>query len=60
VTLDDEGFDTVLLVSGCETTCPRRTLDFSAYEQALLIRDDKAAPEDVVKILLESEARNED
>ncbi len=60
VTLEEEGFDAVLLVSGCETACPRRTRDFSEYKQALLIRDDKASPEDLVKILLESEVRNED
>ena len=60
VTLDEEKFDVVLLVTGCATACPRRTLDFSEYRQGLLIRDDKTSPEDLVKILLESEAANED
>ncbi|MGZ3596175.1 MAG: hypothetical protein ACXWMV_13990 [Syntrophales bacterium] len=60
VTLDDEGFDAVLLVAGCETACPRRSLDFSQYKQSLSIRDDKISPKDLVKILLESEEANED
>ena len=60
VTFDEEGFDAVLLVTGCDTACPRRTIDFSEYKQTLLIRDNKASPEDLVKILLESEATNED
>ena len=60
VTFDEEGFDAVLLVNGCDTACPRRTVDFSEYKQTLSIRDDKLSPEDLVKILLESEATNED
>jgi hypothetical protein len=60
VTLDEEGFDTVLLVSGCDTACPRRSIDLSPYRQTVTVRDDKASPEDLVKILLESEATNED
>jgi hypothetical protein len=60
VTLDEEGIDAVLLVTGCETACPRRSIDFGEYRQAVTIRDDKQSPEDLVKILLESEARNED
>lgn len=60
VTLDEQGFDAVLLVTGCETACPRRTIDFSEYKQTLSIRNDNLSPEDVVKILLESEATNED
>ena len=60
VTMDEEGFDAVLLVTGCDTACPRRSVDFSEYKQALLSRDDKASPEELVKILLESEATNED
>jgi hypothetical protein len=60
VTLDEEGFDAVLLVSGCDTACPRRSLDLSEYKQSVTIRDDKVSPEDLVKILLESEATNED
>lgn len=60
VTLDEGWFDAVLLVTGCDTACPRRSLDFSKYKQTLLIKDDKQSPEDLVKILLESEATNED
>jgi hypothetical protein len=60
VTLDDEGFDTVLLICGCETACPLRSLDFSRYTQSVSIKNDKVSPKDLVKILLESEEANED
>jgi len=60
VMLDEGGIDAVLLVTGCDTACPQRTVDFSKYKQTLLIKDDKQSPEDLVKILLESEATNED
>lgn len=60
VAFDEEGFDTVLLITGCDTACPHRTVDFSKYRKTLSIKDDKLSPEDLVKILLESEATNED
>ena len=60
VTLDEGGIDAVLLVTGCETACPRRSIDFGEYGQTVTIKDDKQSPEDLVKIILESEARNED
>jgi hypothetical protein len=60
VTLDEEGFDAVLLVTGCDTACPRRTIDFSEYGKTVTIKDAKVSPEDLVKILLESEGANED
>jgi hypothetical protein len=53
-------YHTVLLVTGCETACPRRSIDFGEYKQTVTIRDDKQSPEDLVKILLESEGANED
>lgn len=60
VTLDDEGLDAVLFVTGCETACPLRSIDFSQYKHALLIKDDNVSSQDLVKILLESEETNED
>ena len=60
VTLDEDGFDAVLLVTGCDTACPRRTLDLSEYKQSLSIKDDKLSPQELVRILLESEETNED
>ena len=60
VTLDEGGIDAVLLATGCETACPRRSIDFGEYKRTVTIRDDKQSPEDLVKILLESEATNED
>lgn len=60
VTLDEGNVDAVLLVTGCDTACPRRSIDFSKYKKTVTIRDDKASPEDLVKLLSESEATNED
>jgi hypothetical protein len=60
VTLDDEGLDAVLLITGCETACPLRTLDLSEYKQSLSIKNDKASPQELVRILLEREETNED
>ncbi len=60
VTLEDEGFDTVLLICGCETACPLRSIDFSRYRQRVSIKNDKVSPGDLVNILLESEEANED
>lgn len=60
VTLDDEGFDAVLLVAGCETACPQRSLDFSRFKRTVYIKNEKLSPKDVVRILLESEETNED
>jgi hypothetical protein len=60
VTLDEGDVDAVLLVSGCDTACPRRSIDFSKYKKTVTIRDDKVSPDYLVKILLESEATNED
>ena len=60
VTLDEEKFDAVLLVTGCDTACPRRSLDLSEYKQSLSIKDDKASPQELVRILLEREETNED
>ena len=60
VTLDEGGIDAVLLVTGCETACPLRSIDFGEYRRTIMIRDDKQSPEDLAKILLEREARDED
>ncbi len=60
VTLDDKRFDAVLLVVGCETACPLRSVDFGKYKQTVAIKNDKVSPKDLVKILLESEERNDD
>jgi hypothetical protein len=60
VTLDCEGFDAVLLVAGCDTACPGRTLDFSRFKRTVFVKNDKISPKDLVRILLESEEANED
>ena len=52
VTLDDENFDAVLMISGCDTACPEESLDLSAYDRILFIRDDKSDPQEVIESLL--------
>jgi hypothetical protein len=54
--LNESEVDAVLLVSGCDTACPRRSVDFSEYKKTVMIRDDKLSPDYLVKIMLESEA----
>ncbi|MGO8880232.1 MAG: hypothetical protein ACLPVO_17890 [Desulfomonilaceae bacterium] len=52
VTLDDPDFDAILMISGCDTACPERSIDFSAYDRILSVRDDKSDPRQIVEALL--------
>jgi len=51
VTLDDEGFDAVLVISACEAACPEEKIDFSPYGRVVAVRDDKIDPDEIVKLL---------
>lgn len=51
LTLDDENVDTVLLVSGCDTACPERTVELPPY-RIVSITDDHAASEQIVAMLM--------
>jgi len=52
VTLEDPGFDVVLLIQGCQTACPEKTLDCIGDRRIVSIKDDEWDPEEVVKQLL--------
>lgn len=51
VTLDDEGFDVVLVISACDAACPEEKIDFSPYKRVVSVRDDKIDPGEIVKLL---------
>ena len=52
VTLEDSGFEAVLLIQGCQTACPERTLGAAGLENIISVRDNMIAPEEIVKKLL--------
>ena len=58
VTLEDDGFDMVLLIQGCDTGCPEKNTDFSLNRRIVSIKNDDLDPKDVVKIIL-GEVKNE-
>jgi len=51
VTLEDPGFGSVLLIQGCPTACPERTLGSIGDRGIVSIRNNELAPEEVVKQL---------
>ena len=59
VTLEDPGCDAVLLIQGCDTACPERSLNFTGNRWILSLKNDKIDPQEVVKKLLR-ERRDED
>jgi hypothetical protein len=50
VALDEGGFSTVLIISGCETACPERTVDLKLHR--ISIRDDQQDPGAIMQNLL--------
>jgi len=52
VTVEEPGFEALLLIQGCQTACPERTLGCVESGPIVSIRDDKEDPGDVVKRLL--------
>lgn len=60
VILDEADFDAVLLVNGCDTECSHKTVDFCRYKQTVTVKNDGISPEEIIKILLKSEALDED
>jgi len=58
VTLENPGFDALLLIQGCDTACPERSLDLTGHGLILSLKNDKIDPIEVVKRLLGGE--NED
>lgn len=51
VTLEDPGYGVVLLIQGCQTACPERTLGSVGDRGVVSIRSDEWTPEEVVKRL---------
>jgi hypothetical protein len=55
VSLDDRGFEAVLVISGCETACPEESAG-SVPARIVAVRDDKLDPGEIAQYLL-SEAK---
>ncbi len=52
VTLDDRDFETVLVISGCNTACPMENMVLTPCWRIVSVRDDKRDPAEVVQSLL--------
>jgi hypothetical protein len=50
VPLGENGCDTVLIISGCETACPERFVDPKLHR--ISVRDDHRHPDAIMKMLL--------
>lgn len=57
VSLDDGGFNTVLVISGCATACPERIVDLKFRQ--ISIRDNRRDPGEIVQALLWEAARED-
>lgn len=53
VTMDDGGFDTILMIHGCPAACPEDKLDPGHPWRVVSVRDDSVAPEEIVKKLID-------
>jgi len=52
VTLDDEGFDTILMIHGCPAACPEERLEPCHSWRLVSVTDDSAAPEEIIRQLM--------
>ncbi len=52
VSLDDLDFETVLVITGCDTECPVENMRLTASRRIVSIRDDKCDPGEIVQSLL--------
>jgi hypothetical protein len=52
VTMDDPDFETVLIISGCDTACPVEKMVLAPYRRIVSVRDNKGDPAEVVQSLL--------
>lgn len=57
VTLDEDDFEAVLVICGCETACPAENMGQSDRRSGrlILVRDDKRDPAEIVESLLSKE-----
>ncbi len=53
VSLEDVGFDTILLIQGCETACPEKDLPPPPAGRVVSLTNDVLDPQEVVRLLLE-------
>ncbi len=53
VTMDDGGFDTVLMIHGCHVACPEEKLEPGHSWRIVSVIDDRVAPEEIINKLLE-------
>ncbi len=53
VTMDDAGFDTVLMIHGCPAACPEEKLEPGHPWQIVSVIDDRADAETIIEKLLE-------
>jgi hypothetical protein len=53
VSMDDGGFDTILMIHGCPVACPEEKLEPGHPWRIVSVIDDRFAPEEVIKKLLE-------
>ena len=52
VSMDDGGFDTVLMIHGCPAACPEENLAPGHPWNVVSVRDDSAIPEEIIKKLM--------
>lgn len=52
VSMDDGGFDTVLMIHGCPVACPEEKLDPDRPWRVVSVTDDRVAPEEIIKKLI--------
>ncbi len=52
VTLDDPDFESVLVISGCDTACPTQNMVLETVRRIVTIYDDKCDPLEIVQNLL--------
>jgi len=52
VSIDDGGFDTVLMIHGCTAACPEERLEPGHPWRIVSVIDDRNAPEDIIQKLL--------
>jgi hypothetical protein len=52
VSMDEGGFDTVLMIHGCPVACPEEKLGTGNLWRIVSVRDDRTAPEVIIGKLL--------
>ncbi len=48
VSMDDNGFDTILMIHGCAAACPEERLGIGHPWRIVSVKDDRIAPEEVI------------